>query len=129
MMINIGALVGQIGMVYAENEVGFYLAFTCTVLLPLHPIRHGKIEFATDIFAIYSTNARSHALSDRSLGWILSIRQDSSERIRSWEIFQAFPIRCARPMVLPEAHDCSRLLGERQAVEDCGGDASVVDDF
>ncbi|KAJ2901511.1 putative peptide transporter ptr2-a protein [Zalerion maritima] len=38
MFINIGALVGQIGMVYAEKYVGFYLSFTLpTIMLCLCP--------------------------------------------------------------------------------------------
>ncbi|GAB7353162.1 hypothetical protein MBLNU459_g3695t1 [Dothideomycetes sp. NU459] len=39
MMINIGSLVGQIGMVYAEKYVGFWLSFTLpTILYCLCPI-------------------------------------------------------------------------------------------
>lgn len=39
MMINIGALVGQIGMVFAERFVGFYLAFLLpTIMFILAPI-------------------------------------------------------------------------------------------
>lgn len=39
MLINVGALAGQLGMVYAEKRVGFWLAFTLpTVVFALTPI-------------------------------------------------------------------------------------------
>lgn len=39
MMINIGALIGQIGMVFAERYVGFYLAFLLpTIMFIIAPI-------------------------------------------------------------------------------------------
>lgn len=50
MFINIGALVGQIGMVYAEKHVGFWLAYTLpTVVFALCPIVlfYGRKRYVT----------------------------------------------------------------------------------
>ncbi|BFZ60054.1 hypothetical protein YB2330_001076 [Saitoella coloradoensis] len=50
LMINIGALVGQIGMVYSEKWVGFWLAYTLpTCMLCLCPLVmwHGRNRYVT----------------------------------------------------------------------------------
>ncbi|KAH0833178.1 POT family-domain-containing protein [Lanmaoa asiatica] len=102
LFINIGALIGQIGMVYAEKYVGYWLAYTLpTAVFFISPLflwwGHGRYRVSPPTGSVLGTSFRlwRHALSNR---W-------------SWN-----PIRCIRQLTADdfwESAKPSKVVGEK----------------
>jgi POT family proton-dependent oligopeptide transporter len=102
LFINIGALIGQISMVYAEKYVGYWLAFTLpTVVFFLSPIilwlGHGRYRVSPPTGSVLGTSMRL---------WRYALRGRFS-----WN-----PVRCIRQLTADdfwESAKPSKVVGEK----------------